>query len=176
MPYVNKIIEHLKSYGSTKPRIVDLGCGDFNVGRQLIPYCSQYIGVDIVKDLIRQHEMAHHPEHVSFCVLDMIKDELPDGDIALIRQVFQHLTNEHIIKILLKLKKYKVVFITEHHPTDSPKLIPNKNIRVGGFRCGANSGVYLDKPPFNIPASSLELILEVPCGDETLIRTYKLLP
>lgn len=180
VPYVNKIIEFLKGYEAKKPRVVDLGCGDFNVGRQLAPHCFQYVGADIVEDLIKKHSETEHAKQVRFCVLDMIKDELPDGDIALVRQVFQHLSNEQISKILPKLKKYKVVFITEHYSNENADTIPNKNIVPGaGTRLAVDSGVYLDKPPFNIPADSLELVLEVPVplgGGDECIRTYKYVP
>jgi len=180
MPYVNRIVGFLKDSGAEKLRVIDLGCGDFNVGRQLAPHCGQYVGADIVEDLIKKHRETQHANNVKFCVLDMIKDELPDGDIALVRQVFQHLSNEQISKILPKLKKYKVVFITEHYPNENDDTIPNKNIVPGvGTRLAVDSGVYLDKPPFNISADSLKLVLEVPAplgGGGECIRTYKYVP
>ena len=40
-PYVKGMRQLLKALGSS--RVADLGCGDFNIGRQIAPYCSEYI-------------------------------------------------------------------------------------------------------------------------------------
>jgi len=179
-PYVRMMIEFIRSFDK-KPRVVDLGCGDFSIGKHLIDYCSEYIGVDIVPDLIKVHKADKHGEHVKFICLDIIEDDLPNGDICFLRQVLQHLSNEQIAKILPKLKQYKTTFITEHYPTDNPAIVPNKDIVHGSrVRVCKNSGVYLDKTPFDIPSNCLQLILEVPgIGlskgfDPGVIRTYKL--
>lgn len=180
-PYVDKIIEYLKRYGNDKPRIVDLGCGDFMIGRNFIDYCSEYICVDIVPELIEKLKKFGYSPHVKFEYLDIVQDELPEGDICFVRQVLQHLSNKEIAVVLSKLRKYKVIFITEHYPGSGKNIIPNINMKCGaGVRCTANSGVYLDREPFNIPANRLELFLEIPidcqgkCGSKEVIKTYKL--
>lgn len=180
-PYIKKMSGFLKAYGPGKPRVVDLGCGNFEVGRHLAGYCSKYIGIDIVPKLINELNKTKATKSVQFLCLDVIDNKLPEADIACVRQVLQHLSNEQILKILPKLKRYKTVFITEHYPTDYPGIIPNKNIVPGSaIRAYKNSGVYIDKAPFNIPRNALELILEVPgVGmdkrlDQGVIRTYKL--
>jgi len=180
-PYVSTITGYLKACGHKKPVLVDLGCGDFEVGRHFIDYSGGYICVDIVCDLIRKLKTAGFGKHVKFQCLDITKDDLPDGDICFLRQVLQHLSNGEILKILPKIKKYKVAFITEHYPKDNPDTVPNRDIRCGhSIRLYRDSGVYLDKPPFNIPAGALQLMLEVPgVGivkgyEQGVIRTYKL--
>ncbi|OGX15781.1 MAG: hypothetical protein A2166_03095 [Omnitrophica WOR_2 bacterium RBG_13_41_10] len=180
-PYVQKISDFLRAYIPKKPRIVDLGCGNFEVGKHFIDYCSEYIGVDIVPKLIEELNKTKATSAVNFLCLDIIDDELPNGDIAFLRQVLQHLSNEQILKILPKLRKYKIVFITEHYPTPNPGIVFNKNMVPGvRIRLEENSGAYLDKMPFNIPRDALQLFLEVPrvgmgkeC-DPGIIQTYKL--
>jgi hypothetical protein len=180
-PYIKMIIEFLQSIDQEKT-VVDLGCGDFEIGKHFIPYCSEYIGVDIVPNLIEKHELTNWGEHVKFICSDIIADDLPDGDICFLRQVLQHLSNDQIAKILPKLKKYKVIFITEDYPKNNKRIVPNKNMVHGSrIRAFDNSAVYLDKPPFNIPSQCLEMVLEVPVAglsqeySEGLIRTYKLI-
>ena len=183
-PYIDKINDFLKSYTlniSKKPRIVDLGGGNFEVGSHFIDYCLEYTGVDVVPELIEQLNKTKSSRSLRFLCLDIIEDDLPDGDIAFLRQVLQHLSHQQILKILPKLRKYKMVFITEHYPSLSPKVVYNKNMVTGHtVRACWNSGVYLDKMPFNLPQAALELILEVPgisIGkgfDPGVIRTYKL--
>jgi len=173
-PYIEMVIKYLKSYGQNKPTIVDLGCGDFNVGKRFVNYCSEYICVDVVPEVIRKLKSIGYPPHVRFLCFDIINKELPNGDICFLRQVLQHLSNKQILKILPKLKKYKVIFITEHYPTDSSKAVPNMDIAQGSVRLLINSGVFLDCPPFNVPSKALQLMLEVlDMKGGGVIRTYK---
>lgn len=61
----------------------------------------------------------------------------------------QHLSNQDIKKVLKKLKQYDYVIITEHQPT-SEDARPNLNKIAGAsIRLDMNSGLYLDKTPFN---------------------------
>ena len=179
-PYIDMIIRYLQS-SNEGMTVVDLGCGDMEIGRRLIHDCDTYVGVDIVPEVIKEHKNTHWDKDVQFYCRDIIEDMLPDGDICLLRQVLQHLSNDEILKILPKLKKYRVVFITEHYPTNNTGIIPNKDMIHGpGVRVYDNSGVYLDKPPFNIPESNLQITLKVPGTslgqgfDPGEIVTYKL--
>lgn len=179
-PYITKITEIAIIEKFTGMNFVDLGCGDFRVGKQLIPLCYKYIGVDIVKSLIDYNQEKYGNEDTQFKYLNIIEDELPEGDVCFIRQVLQHLSNKQILLILNKLKKYKWVFITEHYPTDNNKIIPNKDKAQGmDIRLNENSGIYLTEYPFNISNERIHLILEVPSGiiwdernDQGVIRTF----
>ena len=156
-PYVKMIINFLNS-GNQSNTVVDLGCGDMEIGKKIINHCTQYVGVDVVPGLIKKHNRTNWGKHVSFHCLDIIEDDLPDGDICLIRQVLEHLSNEEIKRILPKLKKYKNIFITEHYPHENSTIIPNIDITRGSrIRAHHNSGVYLNKPPFNALKKNLEM-------------------
>jgi len=111
--------------------------------------------------------------------LDIVEDELPNGDVCFVRQVLQHLSNRQIIVVLPKLKKYKWVFITEHYQTDNNVIKPNiDKVHGRDVRVYDNSGVYLSKPPFELPAQELKEVLEVPgvglegLNDPGVIRTF----
>jgi SAM-dependent methyltransferase len=175
-PYLDKVSELLSGF-RFKPRVVDLGCGDFCVGKNLIKYADEYIAADCVPELIEKHKKEGYPQHVRFLCLDIVRDALPDGDICFLRQVLQHLSNKEIRRILSKLKKYKMAIITEHYPADNPRIRVNEDIVHGpNIRIFKNSGVYLDCPPFNISKRQLQLMLAVPApagAIEGVIRTYK---
>ncbi len=177
-PYVEKITKELRVYGNLKPKIVDLGCGNFNVGKNFIDHCSRYTAVDVVPELIENLKRGGYPERVRFLALDIVEDELPDGDVCFLRQVLQHLSNDQIMKVLPKLEKYKVLYITEHQPTPSHSLIANEDKAAGpGTRMHENSGVYLERAPFNFLLPG-ELILSAPGGPaglscDGLIQTYR---
>ena len=54
-PYVDIVGSFLKSFESPL-NICDLGCGDFNVGKELVKYANKYVAIDIVSDLIDRNK------------------------------------------------------------------------------------------------------------------------
>ncbi|TBN02389.1 class I SAM-dependent methyltransferase [Hyunsoonleella flava] len=146
--YLEAVTHFLASFRD--PLIIcDLGCGDFNIGKQLIPLSKKYIAIDIVAPLIERNKKRFHADNLEFHSLDIAKDELPIGDCAILRQVLQHVSNAEIQKILDKLVSYKYVILTEHIPMGN--FTPNKDIISGqGIRLKQNSGVDLLRPPFNL--------------------------
>ena len=147
-PYIDVITSFLSSFKN--PLIVcDFGCGDFNIGKELVNYAKKYIAVDIVENLIAYNKENFKEENLEFHCLDLAKDELPKGDCALIRQVLQHLSNKEVQCIVTKLARFKYVILTEHLPIGD--FEPNKDIISGqGIRLKNKSGVNILQPPFNL--------------------------
>jgi hypothetical protein len=180
-PYVARVTAELGRIGAAAMTVVDLGCGDYSVGRQLSPACGRYIGVDIVKPLVAHNQATFGAGNVSFQHANIVEDALPDGDICFVRQVLQHLSNDQITAVLPKLNKFRWCIITEHHPSPGRLQRPNEDKAHGDdIRVSRGSGVFLDEPPFGIPAARYSLLLEVSgilTRDETdagVIRTYVL--
>jgi len=148
---VNPYLAVLKSFLSSfkNPLVLcDLGCGDFNVGRELVKFTEKYIAVDIVTNLIARNKIKFNEDNLEFHCLDIAVDDLPSGDCAILRQVLQHLSNVEIQRIVSKLTDYKYVILTEHLPEGD--FIPNKEIISGqGIRLKKQSGLNLLAPPFN---------------------------
>ena len=65
-PYILKIEELAISERFFGRTFIDLGCGDFQVGKKIIPLCSKYIGIDIVKPLIRYNQNQYGNDVISF--------------------------------------------------------------------------------------------------------------
>lgn len=162
--YVGAVAEWLqKQAGGEGLVVVDLGCGDFTVGRQLVAYCSCYVGVDVVKPLIEHHQSNFAGATIEFAHLNIITDELPEGDVCLVRQVLQHLSNNEISIILGKLRKYRWALLTEHIPSSEQGVVPNLDKPHGSdIRITMNSGVYPEHPPFSFPRTRMQSLLEVP--------------
>src|SRR5690606_37422468 len=78
-PYVETVSAFLKSF-ETPPVICDLGCGDFNVGKELVRFSKKYIALDIVPALIGHNKTAFQAENLEFQVLDIAAEDLPWGD------------------------------------------------------------------------------------------------
>jgi SAM-dependent methyltransferase len=163
---------HIDALGIERPVIVDLGCGDFRVGEELLAgWNADYVGVDVVPALIEHHQGVYANDRTRFVCADVVEDPLPPGDVCLIRQVFQHLSNEQIMLVLTKLEQYAHVIVTEHYPADEETAIPNLDKAPGAdTRLAANSAVYLEKPPFS---QRIDPILALP-SEPGQIRTFSL--
>lgn len=159
IPYVDAVRSFLASV-EIPLVICDLGCGDFNVGKELIKYAKKYIAVDIVNDLITRNKEKFKAENLEFQCLDLAVDNLPAGDCALVRQVLQHLSNAEVERIVRKLEKYQYVILTEHIPNES--FIPNKDIISGqGIRLKKQSGVDVLASPFDFKVKEAKQLLSI---------------
>ena len=146
-PYINALVSFLTSFKSPLT-VCDLGCGDFNVGKQLVKHTKSFIGIDIVSDLIAYNKEKFVANNLEFYCLDIAVDDLPSGDCAILRQVLQHLSNAEIQSVLRKLTDFKYVILTEHLPEGH--FIPNAAIISGqGIRLKKQSGLDVLAPPFN---------------------------
>mgnify|MGYP001328923580 FL=1 len=158
--YLKAVIGFFKSL-ETPPVVCDLGCGDFNVGKELVPYTQAYKAVDIVPELIAHNKELFKSKKLSFDTIDLAKDPLPEGDCALLRQVLQHLSNAEIASIINKLYAYRYVILTEHLPDQ--EFTPNIDIISGqGIRLKKHSGVDLLAPPFNFKVKAAKELLSLP--------------
>ncbi|GAL78915.1 Mll0579 protein [Algibacter lectus] len=147
-PYLDVLTAFLESHNKNLT-VCDLGCGDFNIGKQLTQFTKKYIAIDIVENLIERNKQIHQANNLEFHCLDIAKDELPMSDCIIVRQVLQHLSNAEIKNVVEKLTNYKYIILTEHLPLGDFK--PNKDIISGqGIRLKQNSGVNLLEAPFNL--------------------------
>ncbi|MGC1472529.1 MAG: class I SAM-dependent methyltransferase [Psychroserpens sp.] len=158
-PYIAAVTDFLKSFEDPLV-VVDLGCGDFNVGRDLVKYSKKYIAVDIVNELIDHNRENFKSNQLEFQCLDIAVDQLPSGDCAILRQVLQHLSNAEIQNIIPKLADYKYVILTEHLPDGD--FLPNKDIISGqGIRLKKHSGVDVTAKPFLMKVKSKQVLCSV---------------
>jgi hypothetical protein len=171
-PYCDCIAKLGREFGFSRLRAVELGCGDMRIGSRIRPLFASYHGVDIVKDLIEHHRQAmREVTGLTFSHLNIVEDPLPEGEVCMIRQVLQHLSNVQIEAVLAKLAQYRYVIITEHLPAPNPQIVPNLDQDHGAeVRVQRNSGVYLSAPPFNLPKSAITTALEIP-GYGGIVKT-----
>lgn len=154
-PYISLLVSLIKNNGIKY--ICDVGCGDFNIMSQVLEKVEDdfalYQGLDVVDELVERNIELYGSDKIKFYCVNAADESvsLPDGDLCIVRQVLQHLDNKSIGVILSKLSKYKYILITEHI-YDGDDAIYNSNQSIGGgIRLNHLSGVYLDKPPYNIP-------------------------
>lgn len=170
-PYIATVNAFLGSFES--PLVVcDLGCGDFNVGKEIVKHTKRYVAVDIVSDLITYNQSSFKAENLEFQCLDIAVEVLPTGDCVLLRQVLQHLSNAEIQSILPKLADYKYVILTEHVPKGN--FEPNADIISGqGTRLKKKSGVQIMHAPFHFKVKEEKQLLAIPLegGEGNIVTT-----
>ncbi len=171
------ILTHLNDCGP-QATMIDLGCGDFSIGARLLQRLPplRYVGCDVVPEIIEHNRKQFGNDCAQFQVLDMVSDDLPDGDICLVRQVFQHLSNRDIACVLPKLRKYRYVYVTEGQPlvrvgTPNPDKPANAEVRFN-WRTGHGRGVELDQPPWNLSVEEICRVPE-PMHDKEVILTQR---
>ena len=169
--YVQSVGSFLSSF-EVKPDVVDLGCGDFSVGRQVRSFCNRYIACDVVPSLIAFNQARYKELGVEFKVLDLVKNELPPGDIVFVRQVLQHLSNDQISRFIARVPlSYKFLIVTEHLPSHA-NFEHNADKLVGPWtRMGHESGVVLTSPPFNLRPKIVKRLCQVNSVDSGVLAT-----
>ncbi|MGB8705800.1 MAG: class I SAM-dependent methyltransferase [Gillisia sp.] len=162
-PYLAIVSSFLAAF--EPPLIVcDLGCGDFNIGKELVKFSKKYCAIDIVPDLIAHNKEAFKADNVEFLALDIAAEALPPADCVILRQVLQHLSNTEIKSVVAKLYDYRYVILTEHLPEGN--FLPNKNIISGqGIRLKKQSGVDLLASPFCFKVVEEKQLLSVTSPD-----------
>ncbi len=147
-PYIAAVTTFLNSFENAIT-VCDLGCGDFNVGKELVQHTQKYTALDIVPSLIARNKEKYKAPNLEFQCLDIATANLPSADCAILRQVLQHLSNAEVKSIVHKLAAFKYVILTEHIPEG--EFVPNKDIISGqGNRLKKRSGVNLLAAPFNL--------------------------
>lgn len=153
--------------------IVDLGCGDFAVGKQIVEASGvRYTGIDVVPELIEHHNNTVRDPRVNFRCADITSDLLPAADLCLVRQVLQHLSNDEIVKVLANLRNCSRVLISEDVPSH-PKSFNRDKPHGPDVRSYYGSGVYVERPPFSLAVSN---IWDLPLTDNSMLRTALLEP
>lgn len=131
--------------------IVDLGCGDWESTRLLRLRAVNYVGIDVVRSVIKNNIQNYQKENVKFLCRDIVKDPLPRADLAIIKDVLQHWPSKTISDFLPKLKQYKYVLVVNDFRNKRFKRKVNKEI----YCVGSLRPLDLRKPPFNVTAKEI---------------------
>jgi hypothetical protein len=173
-PYIACVHGVLGEYGVAT--VADLGCGDFNVGKQVFTHCRHYVACDVSEVIIKRNRQRFAAGNLEFHCLDLAEDVLPGADLGVLRQVLQHLGNAAIHSFVRRVNMatpYKYLLVTEHVPAGD--FTPNLDFGTGGdIRVAIDSGVVLHEAPFHLAHRSRKVLLEIPkdiYGRKALIRT-----
>ncbi len=145
-------------------KILDAPCGDFNWIKDILNDKLQYIGADIVKDLINENLKKYQKKNIDFLQLDITSDPLPSADLMICRDCLIHLSFERIKLFFDNFKNSDIRFLllTSYKFKDSQKKIINLDIPDGEFR-----EIDMSEPPFSLPKP----INEIQDKDEQTIKS-----
>lgn len=141
-PLRNSLPELFKKYGIKT--FLDAPCGDFNWMRHVDLSGVNYIGGDIVADLVAKMEQKYGNEKRRFVPCDIVNGPIPPVDMWMCRDVLFHLRYEEILNVLKVAARSDVKYLLTTTYTYFKDNIDLE--RTGGFRV-----INLERPPFNLP-------------------------
>lgn len=121
--------------------LLDAPCGDFNWMKDMQLGVEQYIGVDVVPDLIARNQNLYGNDQRQFLILDLTRDKLPRVDVILCRDCFIHFSYSHIAAAIKNFKRSGSTYLLTN---SYPGWQKNLDIRTGDFR-----HLNLVLPPLN---------------------------
>ncbi len=123
--------------------MLDVPCGDFNWMAHVDLAGIDYLGGDIVPELIARNRGLHSREAVRFEVIDLIQGPLPKSDLVFCRDCLVHLSHNHIAAALANIRASGSTYLlTTIYPGS-----PNDDIYTGEWR-----PLDLTRAPFHLPA------------------------
>ncbi len=122
--------------------MLDIPCGDYNWMKEIDLKCD-YIGADIVEEIIENDKKLYSSGNVSFQVIDMTKDPVPKVDMIFCKDCLQHLSYENVALALNNFKKSGSEYLLV---SSFPNTWRNHDIYDGDFR-----PLNIRKKPFNLP-------------------------
>lgn len=150
--------------------VVDLACGDFNWMSTVDLSNYQYLGLDIVDDVIASNIRKYNKDNINFKVGNIIKDDIPFADVAMTIACFIHFPAPAINDALGNIRKSGIKYLISscYIPKYDNNNI-NKNISFGDFR-----PVNLSMHPFNLKAPIELLVNKESVKNKLCIGLYEL--
>lgn len=124
--------------------MVDVPCGDYFWMSHVDLAGIDYLGGDIVPDLIASNQATHAGPHTRFAVIDLIKGPIPKADLLFVRDCLVHLSHAHVMAALKNIRASGSTYLLT---TLYPATVVNDDIVTGQWRA-----LDLTKSPFNLPA------------------------
>lgn len=147
LPFIRYIQDFLKKQGIQS--IVDVGCGDWNLSKEIDWGNREYFGIDVVKTVIERNKKAYGKATIHFLHLNAAVEPIPKGDLLICKDVLHHLSDECTYHILSESKKFTYcIFVNDIHPTSDFTL--NSDIPIGEYRL-----LDLTCHPFNLQADAV---------------------
>lgn len=143
--------------------VVDIPCGDFHWMKEIVFNFDYYTGGDIVEKAIETNNEKYGNSRIKFIHFDLVNDNIPDGDLLIVRDVIGHFPLEDGKKIIDNILKSNCKYLlstswakktdqgwSKCNPTDVHR--ENEGVDYGRFY-----PVNLMAAPFNFPEADVYL-------------------
>lgn len=80
--------------------MLDVPCGDWHWMSEVDLQSVEYLGGDIVNDLVESNNERFSSNNINFIEINIINDNLPKVDLVFVRDCFVHLEYDDIVKAL----------------------------------------------------------------------------
>jgi hypothetical protein len=125
-------------------KFLDAPCGDWNWMRRVDLSGVDYVGADVVADVVAKNNQQYARSGVRFFHADLTKDYLPTVDMIMCRDCWVHLSFQDIAAILKNFRSTKATWLLV---SNTPSQERNWNKPTGIDWRHLN----LHLPPFNFP-------------------------
>jgi hypothetical protein len=136
--------------------MLDAPCGDLNWMRLVLPDLKdmQYIGADIVDDIVQENASKFSAENVRFVQLDLVNDPMPRTGLLFCRDCLFHLSFEDTRRLLCNFVESGTdyLFTTTYDKGDAWE---NTDILTGYFR-----EIDLSRKPYFLPKDCVFSVLD----------------
>ena len=85
--------------------MLDVPCGDWHWMNSVDLQGVEYIGGDIVSEIVESNAKKYSTENTKFLEIDIVNDNLPKVDLVFVRDCFVHLKDDDIVKALNNIAK-----------------------------------------------------------------------
>lgn len=127
--------------------LLELPCGYSSWLKNIQIELEQYIGCDIVEQIVRKNRQEFASNKVRFEVINFSIDNLPKADLIFSRDLLNHLSLEEAFKVIANFKKSGAKYLlamTNNDIGQNNELMKNENFE---------RELNLNLPPFNFPKS-----------------------
>jgi hypothetical protein len=125
-------------------RMLDAPCGDYNWFRLVQrPAGLEYVGGDIVRELVERNNALYRDLHTRFVPLDITADALPRADLWLCRDALFHLSDRLILQAIDNFLRSDIPYLLT---TSHTACLRNVDVPTGDYR-----EINLRLAPFRFP-------------------------
>jgi hypothetical protein len=123
--------------------ILDAPCGDFNWMRYVDLHGADYLGGDVVAELVEANRARHRAPGRDFQLLDFTTQPVPRVDLILCRDALVHFSYQHVVEALTRFRESGSRYLLT---TTFARTPANTDIRTGWWR-----PINLCLAPFGLP-------------------------
>ena len=122
--------------------VLDIPCGDFHWMSHVDLSGINYLGADIVQNVVDSNDQKFSNHHVRFRKMNLISDTIPSVDLILTRDCLVHLSYHCIFSALKNIAQSGSKYLLATTFLEAE----NRDIETGQWRA-----IHLEKKPFFLP-------------------------